>query len=104
ISEQKFHDHAARFHCTLGCCLHHHIRRRLADAGGSHYALTLDFDHTGAAVTVSAVAWLRQPAQMRDLDAFAFGDLPDGFAGPGRHHSAVEVEVKLVSHETFLSH
>src|SRR6185436_5334523 len=35
---------------------------------------------------------------MRDVDAFAFGDLPDGFARPCGNHVSVEGKEELVGH------
>ena len=86
IREQQLHDHAARLDGTLGRRLHHHVGRGLADAGGGEHALTFDLDHAGATIAVGAIAGSGQPAQMRNVDAFALSHLPDGFAGPGRHH------------------
>ena len=77
--------------------------RGLADAGRSQNALALDLNHAGAAIAVGAVARFRQPAEMRDVDAFALGDLPDGFAGPGADHIAVKREEQLVCHGLIVS-
>ena len=99
VGEQELHDHAARLHGAIGRRLHHHVGRRLADAGGSQNALAFDLDHAGAAIAIGAVAGLRQPAKMRDVDALALGDLPYGFAGPRSHDLAVDGEKELVGHD-----
>jgi hypothetical protein len=54
--------------------------------------LTFDLDHAGATIAVGAIAGLRQPAEMRDVDAFAPSDLPNGLTRPGRHHISIECE------------
>ena len=84
VGEQQLHHHAARLDGTVGRGLHHHVGRGLPNAGGGQHALAFDLDHAGAAIAVGAIAGLRQPAEMRDVDAFALRDLPDGFARPGR--------------------
>ena len=71
IGEQQLHHHAAGLDRALGRRLHHHVGRGLADAGGGEHALALDLDHAGAAIAVGAIARLRQPAEMRDVDALA---------------------------------
>ncbi len=83
IGKQELHDHATRLHRPLARRLHHHVRRRLADARGGQHALALDLDHASAAVAVGAVARLGQPAEMRNVDSFALGDLPYGLARAG---------------------
>jgi len=35
---------------------------------------------------------------MRDVDAFAMGDLPDRFARPGADHISIKREKELVCH------
>ena len=64
----------------------------LADAACRQHALAFDLDHAGAAIAVGAVAGLRRVAQMRDVDAFALGDLPDGLAVMRMHLAPVERE------------
>src|SRR5581483_12003874 len=56
------------------------------------HALALDLHHAGAAIAVGAVAGLGRIAQVRNVDAFALGDLPDGLARLRRHLAAVERE------------
>src|SRR5581483_10634394 len=56
------------------------------------HALALDLHHAGAAIAVGAVAGLWRVAQMRDLGAFALGDLPDGLAFASDDFAAVEHE------------
>ena len=86
------------FHRALRRGLHLHAFRRLADARGGKRALALDLHHAGAAVAVGPVAGPRQPAQMRDVDALALGDLPDRLVRPGLDIAPVEGEGDLVSH------
>src|SRR5439155_27316997 len=44
------------------------------------HALALDLDHAGAAIAVRPVARLGRVAQVRDVDAFALGHLPQRLA------------------------
>ena len=69
VADQQFEDQLARRLGALAGGMHLHARGRAADARGGEHALALDLDHAGAAIAVGAVARLRQPAQMRDLDA-----------------------------------
>ena len=98
VGEQELHDHAARLDGTFGRRLHHHVGRRLADAGGSQNALAIDLDHAGAAIAIGTVTGLRQPAKMRDVDALALGNLPYGFARPRSDDLAVDGEKEFVGH------
>ena len=98
VGEQQLHHHAAGLDGAIGRGLHHHIRGGLSDARGGQDALAFDLDHAGPAVAVGAITGLRQPAEMRDVRAFALGDLPDGLAGSGRDHFTVESEEQLVCH------
>jgi hypothetical protein len=98
VGEQKLHDHAASLDCSLGPCLHHHVRGGLANARSGEHPLAFDLDHAGAAVAIGPIARLRQPAKMWDVDSFALRHLPDGLAGPSRHHLAIQREEQLISH------
>ena len=80
VADQQFKHELARRFGALACRLHLHARRRAPDAGGGQYPLAVDLDHAGAAIAVGAVARLRQPAQMRDLDTVALRHLPDRLA------------------------
>ena len=57
---------------------HDHAIRRLANAGRNQGPLTLDLNHTGAAIAVGAIARSGLVAQMGDHQATAVGDFPDG--------------------------
>ena len=69
--------------------------RRLADARGGEHALALDLDHAGAAIAVGAVAGLRQPAQMRDLDAVR-GCATCQIVSPGAASTSAPSSVKRI--------
>ncbi len=65
---------------------------RLADAARRQHALAFDLDHAGAAIAVGAIAGLGRITQMRNLDAFALGDLPDRLA-------FMRVDLTAIEHE-----
>jgi hypothetical protein len=52
--------------------------------------------HAGAAIAVGAIAGFGRIAKVRDVDAFALGDLPDGLAFMRMHLTSVEREVDTV--------
>src|SRR6185437_6299564 len=92
IGNQKLEHHAAS---GLGARVRGvdlHALRWLADAACGEHALTLDLDHAGAAIAVGAVARLRRITQMRDVDALALGNLPDGLPFARGDLLAVEEE------------
>ncbi len=98
VADQQLEHHLPREAGALAGGLHLHARGRLAHAGGGEHPLAVDLDHAGAAIAVGAVARLRQPAQMRDLDALAVGDLPDGLARRRFDFGAVEEKADRFGH------
>ncbi len=92
VGNQQLENHLARGLGAVGGGLHLHAFARRADAARRQHALALDLHHAGAAIAVGAVAGLGRIAQMRDIDAFALGDLPDGLAGLRLDLAAVEEE------------
>src|SRR5204863_2989269 len=92
VREQQLEHDPARCLRALGCGLHLHAGRGLADAACREHALALDLDHASAAIAVGAIARLGQMAQMRDLGAEPARDLPDRLLAIGRHFAAVERE------------
>src|SRR5262249_23273704 len=90
--------HLARKPGAVAGGLHLHTRRRLAHAGGREHPLALDLDHAGPAIAVGAIAGLWQPAQMRDLDALAVGDLPDRLARSRLDFGSVEGKADRLGH------
>ena len=79
IGNEQFEDHLPRSLGAVGRRLHFHAFGGLADAASGQHALAFDLHHAGAAIAIGAVAGLGRIAQMRDVDAEALGDLPDGF-------------------------
>ena len=92
IGDQQIEDHLARGLGAVVGGIDLHAGGGLADAARGQDALAFDLDHAGAAIAVGAVARLRRIAQMRDLDAFPLGDLPDGLARARDDLAAVEHE------------
>jgi hypothetical protein len=103
IGEQKFHDHAPHGLGTIRRGDHIHAGGRLADAGRRERALAVDLDHAGAAVAIGPIAGLGQPAQVRDVDPLALGNLPDGLAGARLHLAAVEGKFDRIRHDGSLN-
>ena len=103
VGEQQLHDHFARGAGALGRGHDLHPGRRLTDAGGGEHALALDLDHAGAAVAIGPVAGLGQPAQMRNVDAFARRHLPDGLARLRPDLAAIQGELDRVGHDVNLA-
>ena len=103
VGEQQLHDHFSRGAGAVGGGDHLHAGCGLADAGRGEHALALDLDHAGAAVAVGPVAGLGQPAQMRDVDALARRDLPDGLARLGLDLPAVQGEGDRIGHDGSLN-
>ena len=80
VCQQQFHHHLAGI---LGARIvggHHHAIGRLTDAGRRQHALTLNLNHTGAAVAVGAIAGGGFVAQMRDFKTPTIGHFPNGHA------------------------
>ena len=100
VADQELEDEAPRGLGPLARRMHLHPRRRRADARRGEHPLALDFDHAGAAIAVGAVAGLRQPAQMRDLDALSVRHLPDRLARLGLDLGAIEKEADRIAHCT----
>src|SRR5581483_4409527 len=92
VGNQQLEHHLPRRPGAVGGGLHLHAFARRANAARRQHALALDLHHAGAAIAVGAVAGLGRIAQVRDVDAFALGDLPDGLARLRRHLAAVERE------------
>src|SRR3974390_3471141 len=92
IRDPQLEHHPPRYPGSVGVGLHLHALGRLADAACRQHAFALDVDHTGAAIAVGAIAGLRRIAQVRNLDALAHGDLPDGLAAVRDDFLAVEQE------------
>src|SRR5208282_4243213 len=92
VADQQLEHHLARKFGSLAGRLDLHARGRLADAGGGEHPLSLDLDHADPAIAVGAIAGLRQPTEMWDLDALPVGDLPDRFILLSRDFRAVEEE------------
>ena len=67
-----------------------HALARMAAARRRQHALAVDLDHAGAAVADLLQAGL--VAKVRDLDAFAPGDLDDRLVGSARDLAPVELE------------
>ncbi len=80
VAREQLEHHAARFRSTVRLRRHFHAGGRLADARRRQHALALDLDHAGAAIAVDSVAGQVDMAQVRNLRAFALGDVPDRFA------------------------
>src|SRR5437763_12360422 len=78
--------------------MHLHPRRGRPDARGGEHPLALHFDHAGAAIAVGPIAGLRQPAQMRDLDALSVRHLPDRLARLGLDLGAIEKKADRLAH------
>ena len=93
VGDQQLEHHLPRGLGALGCDFHLHAGGRLTDAACGQHALALDFDHADAAIAVRPVAGLGRIAQMRDLDAEALGNLPDGLAVQRLDLFAVEDEL-----------
>jgi hypothetical protein len=83
VGEQELEDQASGVLGFFRGALHHHARRRRAQAGWRQDPLTLDLHHAGPAVAVGSVVRLRLVAEMGDLGALTMGHLPDGLAGTG---------------------
>src|SRR6516165_10525584 len=98
IADQQFEHHLAREFGAVAGGLDLHTGGRLAHAGGGEHPLSLDLDHAGAAIAVGAVARLRQPAEVRDLDALSVGDLPDRLAGSCLYFGAIEEKADGFGH------
>src|SRR6202011_3196524 len=80
-----------------------HAGSRLAHARRREHPLALDLDHAGAAIPIGAVTRLREPAEMRDLDALAVGDLPDRLTRLGLDFRPVEGKADRIAHVGSLS-
>src|SRR5262249_50255610 len=98
VADQQLEDELPRRLRSLARGLHLYARRRHPDAGGGEHALALDLDHAGAAIAVGAIARLRQPAQMRDLDPAALRHLPDRLARLCLDFRTIEREANRISH------
>src|SRR5271167_5195393 len=98
VADQQFEHHLARKTGTLAGGLNLHTGGRLADARSGEYPLALDLDHAGPAIAIRAIAGLRQPAEVRDLDALSVGDLPDRLTGLGLDLSPVEGKADRIGH------
>ena len=92
IGHEQFEHHAPRRFHALRRGRDGHACGRRANAARSQHALACDLDHASAAIAVGPVPGRRRIAQMRDVDAEALGDLPDGLARPRLDRSAVEGE------------
>src|SRR6185437_1306302 len=92
IGYQQLEHHLPRGLGALRGRLDLHAVGWLADTACGEHALALNLDHAGAAIAVGAVARLRRIAQMRDVDALALGNLPDGLAFARGDLLAVEEE------------
>src|SRR5262249_30739067 len=95
VGNQELHHHFLRGCRARAGRLHLHADSRCALAGRGEHPLALDLDHAGAAIAVGPVIGRRRIAEMRDFRALAFGDLPDGLAGLGFDHFAIELELDL---------
>src|SRR6516162_10859675 len=95
VGDQKLHHHFLGGDRAVACRLHLHADRWRALAGRRQHPFAFDLDHAGAAIAVRPVVRRGRVAQMRDLGALTLGDLPDGLAGPGLHHLAIEFELDL---------
>ena len=92
VGDQELEHHAPRRGRAFRGGVNRHALARHPDARRREHALALDLDHAGAAIAVGAIAGLGRVAEMRDLDAEAMRDLPDGFARLSDDPLAVERE------------
>jgi hypothetical protein len=80
IGYQQFHNHFARSFGPMVLAVDDHAGRRSANAGGCKYPLTLNFNHTGAAIAIRPISSIVLITKMRDVRAKARRGLPDGLA------------------------
>src|SRR3954469_25947029 len=95
IGDQQLHDHFLRGNSARALGLHLHADRWRALAGRREHTLALDLDHAGAAIAVGAIVGRGRIAQMRNLAALTFCNLPDRLACIGLDLLAVELERNL---------
>ena len=90
VGQQQFEHQLLRLDGAFAVGRDLHARARGAAARRRQHALAADLDHAGA-----AVADFLEPglvAEVRDLDAFALGDLDDRFVRAAADLAAVELE------------
>src|ERR1700722_19622892 len=93
VSDQQLHHHFLRGDSPVACRFHLHADGRRPFARGRQHALALNLHHAGAAIAVRPVVRRGRIAQMRNLSALAFCDLPDGFADAGLDLLTVQLEL-----------
>jgi hypothetical protein len=90
IGEQQLKHHFLRSACAIAGGSYLGPWRRHPAAGGRKRALAVDFNHTGAAVTVGAQALL--VAQMRNVDLMTLRNLQQRFPRLGLDRATIEFE------------
>ena len=97
VREQQFHHHLLRVPGSFALAAHLHALRGVAAAGGGQHALAVNFNDTGTAVAVRAVAVL--VAEVGDFGPGALGGLQDGLVRKGFDALAVQLKTDDFSRE-----